>query len=209
MLYRIHSPGRALALALTALSISMAAPSPGLASPAASAGRPTPPTALVLHVKDLPSSYKGFTEQGIPIDNINEANGLRVNLATVTKYGRITGYETAIGNRDKKHPLSIQDEVSLFRSTAGAHSEYRQYSKAYPPMSRSKRLNMSGIGDEGYGYFLSGAAASNLYTFSTAGVYFRRGVYDARIYILGYTTVHPGDVLQLARTLDGRLKHAR
>lgn len=194
------------ALLVIAAVLLVAVPSV-LASPAVRIGSAVSPRSLVLHVKDLPPSFTGFIEKGVTVPNIAVTNVDHVDVATITRHGRITGYETILGSKGRAHPLSIMDDVSLFRSVAGAHWQYETFIHAQPAPPHARPLSLAGVGDEATGYFLS-SNATGLYTAVNALVYFRRGTYDARVYILGYRPLPPEDVVQLARTLDGRIKRA-
>jgi hypothetical protein len=175
-----------------------------LASLPAGAGQSASLASLVLHRKDLRSSFgTSVAEQGLTIDNPNDAVYLHTTAAAVSQHGRVAGYQTILGSRDPSHAFSLLDTVDRYRSIAGAHWELVRDKSLHSAPTSAQHLNTSGIGDEAWGYAAFGPTGAG-----TAGVYFRRGHYWARVYILAFSSVSAGDILWLARTMDGRIRHA-
>ena len=181
----------------------VAVPSLTLASPPAGVNRSAPLSALVLHRNDLPASFgTAIVEKGMAIDNPNEAVYLHTTAATLAQRGRSAGYESILGSRDPTHFFSLLDNVDRYRSAAGAHWQWQRDRSLHPTPPHAQRLNTSGIGDEAWGYAEIGVHGG------TAGVFFRRGHYWGRVYALTFSAIPAGDILRLARTMDGRMKRA-
>lgn len=182
----------------------MLVPSLVLASPPTGAVRSAALSSLVLHKHDLPASFgSSIKEGGLSIDNINQAGYLHTSAATLAQHGRVGGYLSILGSHDPSHAFSIEDNVDRYRTTAGAHWQLLRDKSLHGPSSGATRLSTSGIGDEAWGYTAFGPTGSG-----TAGVYFRRGKYWARVYVLTFSPISATDILRLARTMDGRIKRA-
>lgn len=188
---------------VVALTASLLVASPVLGSPAP---RPAQPRALVLHVKDLPPSIKATVEAGTVVHDYDAAVANHVTTAQVHRQGYVAGYVNVIGNKDKAHALAMEDHVSLFRSAAGARWQYQKFLKLFAITTHAQRLNTSGIGDQSTAYLIS--SSTGLYTVSLGEVYFRRGPYAVRVFIQYFGKLRAADLLQLARTQDGRIKQA-
>jgi hypothetical protein len=121
------------------------------------------------------------------------------------KHGYVSGYANILGNKDKRHPLVIEDHVSLFRSTVGTQWQYQKFLQNFAISTGAKKLNTAGIGDQATAY-ISSSSVGGLYTMSLGQVYFRRGTYAIRIFIQNVGSLKAADLLQLARTQDARVK---
>jgi hypothetical protein len=188
---------------LAVAMLAAAVPSLALASPSFHVDRSASLRSLVLHRNDLPASFgTSIVESGLPIDNQNAAVYLHTSVATLSQHGRTTGYQSSLGSRDPAHYFALLDTVDRYRSAAGAHWQWQRDKSLHPAPPSAHRLDTSGVGDEAWGFSAFGARGG------TAGVYFRRGHYWARVYILTFSSLSAGDILRLARTIDGRLKHA-
>jgi hypothetical protein len=86
--------------------------------------------------------------------------------------------------------------VGLYKSPAAATWQYKLFTGESKPPRGSKTISMKGIGDQERGYS----------TATGASVYFRRGVYTARIDILGIGVALAPVILRLSRILDGRMR---
>jgi hypothetical protein len=197
-----------LVLVLLAGAITSIASAPvASAAPSSITARHASPQSLVLQIHDLPSSVgKGFKQTGTVIPNSQVAAVESVSLATITQHGRITGYETVLVRRSLKSMLSIADSIGLYRSVAGAHWQYKKFLSVFKSPPSAHTISMAGIGDEARAYVAGSlGSASNV---SVAQVYFRRGIYNARIDFISLGTLHVADIQRLARILDGRMQHA-
>jgi hypothetical protein len=188
---------------LTCLALSVALSPTGLAHSAASS--PASPhmslRPLVLTAKDLPNSKAWHQTAGV---QPNQAVALaeRVTLATINRY-RITGYGTSLFRRSRGRGLvSIGDSVGLYKNVAAATWQYAKFTSINKQPAGTKRLTMTGIGDQARGY---SASTSH---FGIASVYFRRGIFTARLDVTSLGPMDIGAVLHLTRVLDQRLKHA-
>ena len=137
------------------------------------------------------------------IDNANQGIYLHTSGAILARHGRVTGYLTILGSRDPSHIVTIEDNVDRYRSAAGAHWQWQRDKGLHSAQGPAKRLDTSGIGDESWGFTEFGPTGGG-----TAGVYFRRGKYWARVYLLTFSPVSVTDILRLARTMDSRIQHA-
>jgi hypothetical protein len=186
------------------LTASLLAVSPVLASPAPG---PAQPRAVVLHLKDLPSSLRATTEKGVAVQDSDAAVGNHVSTAQMNRHGYVAGYANIIGNKDKSHLLALEDHVVLFRSAAGARWQYQKFLTLFAIAAHQQKLNTSGIGDQSAGYF-SSSSVGGLYTVTLGQVYFRRGPYAVRINIQDYGPIHASDLVQLARLQDARIERS-
>jgi hypothetical protein len=136
------------------------------------------------------------------VDNSNAAVYFHTSAGTLAQHGRVAGYLTILGSRDPSHAFALEDGVDRYRSVAGAHWVYSGNLSLHGAPAHTQHLATTGIGDESSGYTEFGRGGG------VAAVYLRRGHYWARVFVTVFSTVPAGDILRLARTIDGRLKHA-
>ena len=180
----------------------VAGPGAAVGSSAPRADRHTSPKSLVLRLRDVSPLGKGFQESDAVVSNELTAAVERVSVATMNRY-RIIGYQSLFGRRVYAGIVSITDSVGLYRSSSAAHWGYLTFTSLNRPLTGSHSLSMRGIGDEAQGF-----ARSTAY-YSSASIYFRRGMYNARLDLLGIGPMRDADALQLARVLDARMRAAR
>lgn len=194
---------RALALAFIS---SLLAGSVAVASPAPGATHASSLSSLVLHLKDMPASLKATKEKGLNVTAANEATTDQTTASQINGHGFVGSYQTVIGNTNKSHALAFESQVINYKAASGAHWQYKKFVKLSSLPGSPSTLNTAGIGDEASGILATGS--NPLFTLSATGLYFRRGHYVARIYGTYVGKLHAGDLLRLARIMDGRIKSA-
>jgi hypothetical protein len=177
---------------------------PTLALPAQAAtdGRAdarTTPRAIALTVADLTAATGlHFVSTGAVVTNRQVATVERQKLATENSY-RLTGYQTSLSSPHSTGVINVTDSIGLYKSVAGAQWGYGVFTSQNKPLKGSKPLALNGIGNQERAYIFKSKHLA------IASAYFRRGVYTARIDMVGHGSL--GQLMvKLAGILDARMR---
>ena len=162
----------------------------------------TSPQSVTLTGSDVHSATGGtFRISGGIVTNAAVAAVENVSLPTMNRY-RITGYQTSFARTASSGVILIIDSVGLYKSTLAAEWEYKLFTTENKPPAGSAAISMRGIGEQARGY------AFSIGGISEASVYFRRGIYTARLDLTGRNVSMSAIATHLSRVLDGRMKAA-
>jgi hypothetical protein len=174
----------------------------GMSARAAAPARPdsrTSPRGIALTVSDMTGATGlHFVATGAVLNNAQVGAVEHVPQSTMSRY-RITGYQTSLSSPHSPGVINVADSIGLYKSPAGAQWQYGIFTAQNKPLKGSRSLALKGIGNEERAYTFASKSLS------FASVFFQRGVYTARIDIVGHGS-QAALLLKLAAILDGRMR---
>ena len=187
------------------LVAAFAAPLSAVAS--TDAHTPVPPKRLALLARDVPPGFHRVGASSVTDAQADRADGLPIG--TFKRHGRIASYETLFRYAGKQF-ASIEDNVIAFKSSTGAHWEFKRSVKTDGLSAQGqtvKRVRITDIGDEAAGFFDERVVGT---TFIACGVVvFRRGNYTAWVVTCSPLQTYSGRASPgLARLIDRRIRSA-
>jgi hypothetical protein len=162
------------------------------------------PSAVTLHISDLPAGYRLYVAK--PMSNAEIATHDHMTAAEFDRHGRITGLIETFRGSSPKLPTSIFADVHSFTSPAGATWDYKRGSAN--DLLLTRRVNVPRVGVASIGFLESLSAGKQ--KFYILGMDFHRGNYNVSVGVQGLVGyVRLGQVLRYARIVDGRIQRAK
>ncbi len=190
MIYRPHLAF----LVLCPVALIVGSVAPAHAAGAASA------KVIALRVSDLPSGFKPTFAGSIGAAAFARDYG--VSVSTAKSEGRIDGYETKFGRRSSSGVVYVDDQVTTFKSSGGAHWGY---SVALTTTGSGRRVSIGRVGDQNSTYSYGGKSRG--ISITAYVIVFRRGGYLGLLAASGVTgRFKSGEVLHFAQILDSRMR---
>jgi len=195
MMSKKRNAGAALLLALF-----------GIGATGATHAAGTNPRAFALRLSDLPA---GFTQSAARVlSNAQSEKDNHQAKGTLTKHGRVTGFETDFKRSSLVGMIQVQDVVYEYKSSFGAQWQMaKAMQNADTPYKghRLHRMSIGHVGDQGVGYVWTGK--SGRYNFTLYTIVFRRGSYSTAVVAIGLTGTFGSEAaIHLALVIDNRIR---
>lgn len=175
----------------------------GCGGTALAAGHSVSSKTFVLKRSDVPAAFDSKFNFSQPISTSQALSRYRVKLATLTREGRVDGYESAFSRpydakNTPKGLYGVADEVSQYSSTSGAHWFFnRLKKKSY----LGKTSTVPAVGDERVASDTPEVKGSRY-----AKITFRHGDFVVTVSTSSVGTSDPlPDAVHYARIIDHRL----
>jgi hypothetical protein len=164
------------------------------------------PRAFALRLTDMPV---GFTQAAaIAQSNAQAEKADRLAKGTLTRHGRLAGFETDFKRTALLGMTEVDDSVLEYSTPLGAQWQMvTTMQKADIPYQgqRFHRMSIGSIGDQSVGYLWTGRRGG--YKLTLYVIAFRRGSYATAVTAVGLTgTFGPEAAIHMAHIIDNRIR---
>jgi hypothetical protein len=163
---------------------------------------------FVLTKRDVPASFRQVGAGSLSNAQADRADHLLPG--TFERHGRVGSYQTSFRFVGRQF-ASVQDDVIAFKSTVGAHWEYRRLvGEGHTPLAGQpfQGLKVQHLGSEAAGFVYRESVAA--LPVNCGIVIFRQGVYTTWVVTCGFAPTYLANASPaLARIIDKRIRSTR